>query len=178
MGGYIPGLDSTSIAGSSVLKYGARLVPASLWNDSNNNPAASLLLSHTALPFGLLTHRVLELQPTFGITTDRVADVVKSSLLDGTHRVFGMLLPTPENEAFVRAVLELPTYSVDRYTTSTTAALEGEASSLVDNVASSVFNSQREFFRGAAKTLGDARLDRVYDGKLLRRVEVTQTGIL
>lgn len=46
------------------------------------------------------------------------------------------------------------------------------------SLASSVFTAQRKIFRGAAKTFGDTRLDKVYDGKLLRRIEVTKVGVL
>ena len=45
-------------------------------------------------------------------------------------------------------------------------------------VASTVFNAQRDFFRGAAKTFGDTRVDKIYEGKLLRRMEVTKVGLL
>jgi hypothetical protein len=41
-----------------------------------------------------------------------------------------------------------------------------------------VFTAQRKIFRDAAKTFGDSRLEKVYDGKLLRRIEVTQMGLL
>ena len=57
---------------------------------------------------------------------------------------------------------------------SSTAGMGMGASSL----ASSVFTAQRKVFRDAAKTFGDTRLDKVYDGKLLRRVEVTKVGNL
>jgi hypothetical protein len=49
---------------------------------------------------------------------------------------------------------------------------------VVQDAAQAVFNAQRGFFRGAAKSLGDTRVSKVYEGKLLRRVEVTQVGIL
>ena len=45
-------------------------------------------------------------------------------------------------------------------------------------VATSVFNAQRDFMRGAAKRLGDDRVNKLYDGKLLRRMEVLQVGLL
>jgi hypothetical protein len=46
------------------------------------------------------------------------------------------------------------------------------------DVANSVFKAQKEFFRGAAKTFGDTRVSKLYEGKLLRRVEVLQVGRL
>jgi hypothetical protein len=49
---------------------------------------------------------------------------------------------------------------------------------IVDDAAELIFNAQREFFRGAAKSFGDTRLSKVYEGKFLRRVEVTQVGII
>ncbi|KAL3772947.1 hypothetical protein ACHAW5_009638 [Stephanodiscus triporus] len=45
-------------------------------------------------------------------------------------------------------------------------------------LASGVFAAQRRVFRDAARTFGDSRLDKVYDGKLLRRIEVTKVGTL
>ena len=48
----------------------------------------------------------------------------------------------------------------------------------VSSLTSSVFTAQRKIFRDAAKTFGDTRLDKVYDGKLLRRIEVTKVGVL
>ena len=46
------------------------------------------------------------------------------------------------------------------------------------SLASSVFTAQRAVFRDAAKSFGDTRLSKVYDGKLLRRIEVTKVGTL
>eukprot|EP00593_Proboscia_inermis_P002852 CAMPEP_0171298528 /NCGR_PEP_ID=MMETSP0816-20121228/7316_1 /TAXON_ID=420281 /ORGANISM="Proboscia inermis, Strain CCAP1064/1" /LENGTH=69 /DNA_ID=CAMNT_0011773639 /DNA_START=198 /DNA_END=407 /DNA_ORIENTATION=+ len=47
-----------------------------------------------------------------------------------------------------------------------------------NTVAGSIFATQRQLFRGAAKSFGDGRLDKVYEGKLLRRVEVTRVQLV
>jgi len=87
LGGNIKGLESTSFNGQSVLKYGGRIVTPSLWLNPSDLPR---------IPHDngcLLTHRDLELAPTFGITT-------KASLgLNPTHTVFGEVL---EGDEFVR----------------------------------------------------------------------------
>ena len=64
-----------------------------------------------------------------------------------------------------RNVEDIPTYSIDR-----PSGFES------GGVATSVFNAQREFFRGAAKSVGDTRVNKLYEGKLLRRTEVMQVG--
>ena len=155
-GGYIPSLRLSEVGGSTVLQYGTRVLPATLWIDRTTNK-----LSHSCK--GLLTHRTLDATPTFGITTRACPS------LDSTHTVFGQLMWNEEMAQFIEDVQDLPTYSIERptsYDDSTTG------------VATTVFNAQREFFRGAAKTFGDARVDKVYEGKLLRRMEVTQVGRL
>lgn len=156
MGGYIPSLEIKDIGGSAAIQYGGRILPAPLWVERN----APLKLSHNQK--GLLTHRTLEIAPAFGITT---RDAVE---LDPTHTVFGQVLLDESSEEFLDLVRDLKTYSLERPSTE-----EGTA---VDDVAKVVFNAQRQFFRGAAKSVGDTRVSKVYEGKLLRRVEVTKVG--
>jgi len=182
VGGKIPGLETALIGGSNVLKYGTRVLPATLWSDRRSD----LQVSHSAGK-GLLTHRNLDVTPSFGITT-RPAGFD----LDGSYTVFGKILSDEgsyvgggggksDDEAktvsFLSVVQDIPTYSMDRPAPPADAQpTEGERA--VQEIASAVFSTQREFFRGAAKTFGDTRLDKVYEGKLLRRVEVTKVGIL
>lgn len=149
-GGTIPGLEYTELNASPVLQYGGRILPASLWIDT-----PSSRLSHVGK--GLLTHRNLDALPTFGITTR-----TDTTELDRSHTVFGKILPDDSSTDFLRRIQDLPVYAVDR--------------SLVDDddiVKETVFNAQRDFFRKAAKSLGDTRVSKLYPGKLLRRVEVT-----
>ena len=173
-GGSIPSLTAQAWSdGSTVLRYGSgRLLPAPLWLEKGTTAAA---ISHTNSQ-GLLTHAALDVTPTFGITTRR------DTALDGTHTVFGKLLLTDDKDndddmvQFLSLVQDLPTYGLDR--PRRWGYDDYNDSSLVDEAASAVFAAQRDFFRSAAKNLGDSRLDKVYEGKLLRRVEVTQVGLL
>lgn len=170
-GGYIPGLHLTSFAGSSALEYGGRITPSKLWADNFQDLGQKL--SHSRA--GLLTHRNLEVLPNFGITTR------SSPELDGSYTVFGTVLPTESSNAFLSRCLDLPTYSLDRPSamslgqdsSSSSAAAQNRA---VEEVASSIYSFQKDLFRSAAKTFGDTRLDNVYEGKILRRVEVTSVS--
>jgi cyclophilin family peptidyl-prolyl cis-trans isomerase len=162
LGGYIPSLEAINLQGSTALKYGNRILPAPLWFDVTSMKNQDSRLSHSVK--GLLTHRNLELLPSFGITT-RPA----SAELDATHTVFGQLLDNDDGRKFLELVQDIPTYSLTRPMDPTDAP--------IDAVASAVFTSQREFFRSAAQTFGDSRLSKVFPGKLLRRVEVTQVQV-
>jgi hypothetical protein len=84
--------------------------------------------------------------------------------------VFGQVIWDEPTTTFFRNLEDIPTYSVDRPSGMDEFATGG--------VATSVFNAQRDFMRGAAKTLGDARVSNLYDGKLMRRMEVLQVGRL
>jgi Cyclophilin type peptidyl-prolyl cis-trans isomerase/CLD len=168
LGGTIPSLEVTELQGTSVLKYGGRIFPSKLWIDVAT-PAAPKL-SHVGV--GLLTHDQFDVTPAFGMTTRS-----DSTSLDRTHTVFGRLLPDETSAAFLQRVAELPTYSVDR------PVATGDDSSNVNNplleeAAGALYTAQRDFFRGAAKSFGDTRISKLYEGKLLRRVEVTQVGVL
>lgn len=188
----IPGLAATTLAGGTVLEYSGRVFPAKLWledNTNNSDRSASStpqLLSHGVR--GLLTHRNLDLSPSFGITTRNNGGSSTSSSLDGTHTVFGCVLE--DEGGFLGRVVDVPSLTdagmVTRTSTEnerprgTTAA--GGALAVggpgFESLASGVFAAQRRVFRDAAKTLGDSRLDKVYDGKLLRRIEVTKVSTL
>lgn len=163
-GGYIPSLRVTDIGGSTALTYGSRVLPASLWMDVATSTSTSSMkkLSHSTK--GLLTHRTLDLTPSFGITTRA------SPELDGTHTVFGQILWDESTLEWFRNLQDIPTYSIDRPA--------GYDEFNTGSVATSVFNAQREFFRGAAKAAGDTRVNKLYEGKLLRRTEVMQVGKL
>jgi cyclophilin family peptidyl-prolyl cis-trans isomerase len=160
VGGFIPGLDITSIGGGTAIQFGGRILPAPLWLDKNTEK-----VSHSQK--GLLSHRFLDATPVFGITTRACPELDASSL------VFGQVLVDESSKAFFDKVQDLPTYSMERPMGDPRTSNKG-----VEDVAASIFNSQREFFRGAAKTLGDSRADKVYEGKLLRRVEVTKVGMI
>ena len=159
VGGYIPSLELTTIGGGTALQYGGRILPAPLWLDKTTEK-----ISHDRK--GLLTHRLLDLTPIFGITTRSAPE------LDATHVVFGQVLFDESSRNFLELVKDLPTYSLER------PKGDPRQEMGMEDVAAAVFNSQREFFRGAAKTFGDTRLKNVQEGKLLRRVEVTQVGLL
>lgn len=105
----------------------------------------------------LLTHRNLDVTPKFGITT------MASAALDNTNTVFGELLGGFD---FVRRCEFIQKYSVSTSTE--------EPGSLKDEV----FTMQKEFFRGLAKGVGDSRLGELYEGKFLRKVDVTRVGLV
>ena len=81
-----------------------------------------------------------------------------------------MLFRSEDTLKFFRDLEDIPTYSVERPA--------GYDDFNTGTVAKTVFNAQREFFRGAAKSFGDDRVDKLYDGKLLRRMEVLKVGRL
>ena len=175
VGGKIPGLQLTQIgSGTTALQYGSRLFPASLWLEptTTNN----VKLSHVGK--GLLTHARLEALPLFGITTR-----TDTTQLDATHVVFGRVVLTngtnndqtkkkEDGVDFLQRVVSLPTYrdtAVPR-----TSSSSSTSDAVLESAAQSVFAAQRSLFKSTAQVLGDTRLDKVYPGKLLRRVEVTR----
>eukprot|EP00429_Kryptoperidinium_foliaceum_P004661 CAMPEP_0176007442 /NCGR_PEP_ID=MMETSP0120_2-20121206/3235_1 /TAXON_ID=160619 /ORGANISM="Kryptoperidinium foliaceum, Strain CCMP 1326" /LENGTH=295 /DNA_ID=CAMNT_0017340203 /DNA_START=90 /DNA_END=977 /DNA_ORIENTATION=+ len=156
LGGNIPSLRVKDIGGSTAITYGSRVSPATLWIDK----APTTKISHSTK--GLLTHKSLDPTPVFGITTRACPE------LDSTHTVFGQILWDESQLDFFRSLEDIPTYQIDR---------PSEYDD-VGGVATSVFNAQREFFRGAAKSVGDTRVSKLYEGKLMRRTEVMQVGKL
>jgi len=156
VGGSIPGLEIVGINGATVIKYSGRILPAPLWAGGKG----STRLSHDRI--GMLTHRDLDVSPCFGVLTRPCPE------LDPTHTVFGEILTDEGAASFLGRVGNLPTYSLE-------AAKETEVES---ELAADVFKFQRDFFRGAAKTFGDNRLEKVYEGKILRRVEVTRVRLI
>lgn len=170
-GGFIPSLEITDIGGGTSLRYGSSLIPSKLWIEKSGGGEGIQKISH-GMGKGLLTHKTLDLMPTFGITTRKALE------LDATHVVFGRLLPDDSSNEFLRLVRdEIPKYSMDRPSQSDDFPTT-EAERATNELASRVFSAQREFFRGAAKSFGDSRIDKIYEGKLLRRVEVTKVELL
>lgn len=164
-GGVIPSLEYVDVNQNPALKYSGRLLAAPLWLEKGSNIAK---VSHIGK--GLLTHRNLNVLPDFQITTRRDNPLT----LDRSHTVFGKIIPDESSNEFLEIVQDLPTYTLERPTTMTDPTKE----SVVDDAAQSIFNAQRGFFRKAAQTFGDTRVSKVYEGKILRRVEVTQVGLL
>eukprot|EP00980_Cylindrotheca_fusiformis_P002698 scaffold627_cov125-Cylindrotheca_fusiformis.AAC.15 len=157
LGGYIPSLRVSDIGGSTALTYGSRVLPASLWIDKSPEK-----IPHYTK--GLLTHKALDVTPSFGITTR------KETSLDATHTVFGQVLWDEDTLDLFRVLQDIPTYAMERPV--------GYDEFNSGGMATSVYNAQKDFFRGAAKTFGDTRVSKLYEGKLLRRVEVLQVGKL
>ena len=164
-GGNIPGLQLTDFNGASAIRYAGRLIPATLWIE---NPSA-MKLSHTS-PL-LLTHKLLDLTPSFSITTRSNPE------LDYTHVVFGTILPDDASVEFLEVLKSMPTYSLNRPKVGIVSSADTVSVAEAD-LASKVFSAQKEFFRGAAKSFGDSRIDSVYEGKFLRRIEVTKVELI
>lgn len=119
---------------------------------------------------------------------------MSSSTLDATHTIFGCILE--DTNGFLEKIVDLPvltdtgmvsmttTTAMDDLTKRSQGGSESRGAGVLlgavgaSSLASSVFTAQRKVFRDAAKTFGDTRLDKVYDGKLLRRIEVTKVGVL
>lgn len=167
--GGISGLDVTTLAGGNVLEYKGKVIPAKLWleNTKKEVDTTKAVLRHDTK--GLLTHRNLDLSPSFGITTRG-----SSSSLDSSHTVFGKVLE--DNDGFLEKVIDIPAMTSDGLVSKTSNEPVSVGGGTA--VASSLFTAQRRVFRDAAKTFGDTRLDRLPDGKLLRRIEVTQVASL
>jgi len=172
MGGKIPGLELTTMfGGSTAFKYGERVLVPELWVEDSSE-SSSIKLSHN-LGKGLLTHRNLDLSPEFGITTRKSS----AADLDDSYTVFGRVRPDDFFFEFLDRVDRLPTYSVDR-PAPTNVDVDDTVGQEVASIASKVYSSQRDFFRKSAKALGDTRIDKLYPGKLLRKVDVNQVEIL
>lgn len=197
IGGTIPGLEATALAGGTVLQYSGRVLPAKLWLENNDDKPP---LSHHNKK-GLLTHRNLDLTPSFGITTRSSSNCgLRCMSLDASHTIFGCILE--DTSGFLDKVVDVPALTDAGIVTQTTTVVKNEippttltmASSHLpilvskevsqqqrdefESLASGVFKAQRRVFRDAAKTFGDSRLDKVYEGKLLQRIEVTKVGLL
>ncbi|KAL3934822.1 MAG: hypothetical protein SGBAC_009538 [Bacillariaceae sp.] len=159
--GYIPSLRVSDIGGSTALTYGSRVLPASLWIDKSSPTTTKL--SHDVK--GLLTHKTLDVTPNFGITTR------PEPSLDGTHTIFGQVLWDDSTVSLFRDFQDIPTYAMER-------PAGYDEFNPAGGFTTSVYNAQKDFFRGAAKSFGDTRVSKLYEGKLLRRVEVLQAGII
>ncbi len=176
------------MAGGTVLEYSGRVFPARLWleDKTTDSPSSSSSRDESAPPpprlshdvKGLLTHRNLDLTPSFGITTRG-----GSTSLDASHTVFGCVLE--DASGFLDKVVDVPALTDSGTVSRTTEGGEMVAMTTTtagsvefESLTSGVFAAQRRVFRDAARAFGDSRLDKVYDGKLLRRIEVTKVGIL
>ena len=157
-GGKIPSLQVAEYGGSSALQYYGRILPASLWLERDRDLQR---IPHNQK--GLLTHANLDITPEFAITTRR-----DGTELDGRYTVFGKILPDESSDQFLSLIQGLPTYEINRPTST---------DGVVEDAASVIYNAQRQFFRNTAKSFGDSRLGKTYEGKILRRVEVTQVVI-
>ena len=148
-GGRIAGLRQTDFAGGVEWEYLSRLLPTL-------RPVLEVNeLRHDAR--GLLTiERFGDGGPNFGVTLGAAPQ------LDGTREVIGRVESDPQG--LLAQIEQLP------YITG--KSLEGEGTA-----ANSVFQAQKSFFTTLSKAAGDSRSeDRT--GKLLRRVEITQCGLL
>lgn len=170
IGGTIPGLDVTTLAGGNVLEYSGKVLPAKLWLEDRKDDTPQL--SHNVK--GMITHRNLDPTPSFGITTRNT-----STSLDSTHTIFGCILE--DKAGLIDQVVDLPVLTDTGRVSKTSnepVTVGGNNGDIGSSLASSVFTAQRAVFRDAAKSFGDTRLSKVYDGKLLRRIEVTKVGTL
>ena len=199
-GGTIPSLEIVEIQQSVALRYGNRLMPAKLWIEDATATSVSNKISHDRM--GLLTHAQLDATPVFGITTRNDA-----TILNPTHTVFGTFIMNSDAKEFLHRISTIPTYSIDRpiappqsssfistpsqfiiddnntrsATTLPSYMIQQKPDTMMTTMkpaTDAIYNLQREFFRNTAKTLGDTRINKLYNGKLLRRVEVTQVGLL
>ena len=85
--------------------------------------------------------------------------------LDANWVVFGKLTnDNDEGLALIDRIASLPTYSDEAITDSALAA--------------QVFRAQKETFRNVATAIGDSRVSSVFRGKILRRVEITQSSLI
>ena len=169
--GKIPGLEETSFNGAAAIRYRERIISPSLWVEDKTRDATSK--NDSNLPHsmkGLLTHRKLDISPSFGITT-----YSDSRQLDGNYQVFGRVISDDDSKEFFTRLAILPKYTFERPPSGNS---EDKNSVISQKVAAEIFEKQKKFFRNAAKAVGDSRIDNIYEGKFLRRVDVTQAGIL
>jgi hypothetical protein len=89
--------------------------------------------------------------------------------------VFGCVLE--DKGGFLDRVLDVPVLT-DSGKVSRTEMNAEDVEGVGESIASSLFTAQRKVFRDAAKTFGDSRLEKVYDGKLLRRIDVSKVGVI
>lgn len=170
-GGVIPGLHVESFNGASVLEYKGHITAGQLWLDDISSTAK---LSHNRP--GLLTHKNYDLLPNFGITTRSALE------LNTDYTVFGILTNDSQNallneknksEDFLERCIDLPTYGYNRPGASIIKD-DNPNSLALGELADGIYSFQSDLFRKTARSLRDSRLDYIFEGKLLRRVEVTR----
>lgn len=145
-GGRITGLDLTPFAGQLEYQYRSRLLQLRPVMEVND-------IRHTRR--GLLTRRILNSGPEFGVT------LAAAPSLDGSWEVIGELQEGDELLALIEGLPFISGKSLE------------EPGSLADQV----FQAQKSLFTSLSKGVGDPRAaDRT--GQLLRRVEITNCGLL
>jgi len=104
---------------------------------------------------GLLTRRILNAGPEFGVT------LAAAPSLDGSWEVIGELQQGGE---LLHLIEELP-------------FITGKSVEQPGSLAEQVFQAQKSVFSSLSKSVGDSRAsDRT--GQLLRRVEITNCGVI
>jgi len=152
--GVIPGLTVAKFGGGIGLEYGGSIKPVKSWVEEARDRKAKRLRHDR--PF-LLSHNDDDVTPTFSITT------MRNPSLDFTNTVFGVVLDDKGKEV-IQHILSVPTYSA-------------QARGSVVPGGEALFDKQNEFFLGLAKSLGDTRVGKAFEGKLLRRVEVVSSKV-
>jgi cyclophilin family peptidyl-prolyl cis-trans isomerase len=200
-GGTIPSLEVVEIQQSVALRYGNRLLPAKLWIEDT---ASNHKISHDRM--GLLTHEQFDATPVFGITTRNDTTILNPThtvfgtlIMNSDAKEFLRRISSIPTYSIDRPIVQPHSPSLLSTTsqylgdsnamtaTSTTSSpssttlqqpLPDTMMTTMKPATNAIYNFQREFFRNTAKTLGDTRINKLYNGKLLRRVEVTQVGLL
>jgi len=145
-GGRIAGLQQEPFAGVLEYQFRSRLLPLRPLLEANE-------LRHQRR--GLITRRLLEAGPEFGVTLG------PAPRLDGGWEVIGEVLSGGE---LLEQIEALP-------------FVTGKSLEEPGSVADEVFKAQKKVFSSLSKGLGDTRAkDRT--GQLLRRVEITNCGLL
>jgi len=149
-GGRLGDLQLVTLAGTETLQYAGRVVP---------NSMSKMALDDNDLRHnrrGLLTHRRLEATGEFGITLG------PNVALDDTHVIFGEVL---QGREFLDEVEGVP-------------VLQDAVDGPLGAAGSEWLRAQKRGFRALARLIGDDRVNKVYENKLLRRVDVADCRVL
>jgi len=148
-------IEGGKINGLNLEEFGGGQVYQYLNKIVNLNPILEAnKLAHTRK--NLITHRKFNAGPEFAITLSPAPE------LDGDWTVFGEVL---EGEEMVKAIADLP-------------FVTGKSLDPSGTIADSWWKAQNNYFKGLAKQFGDSRANKMYPGKLLRRVEIVKCGVL
>lgn len=156
------GLETRSLGGEQILVR-SRDGGEVLSRDAER-VAAKLRSEPSAVPHdaaGILTRQRGDAPQAFGLT------VAASPKLDASHQAFGRVVR--DQAGIVAAIGALNAYSLD-------SAADGLSKDVPG--AAAIYRAQKDAFRGAAKSIGDSRLSKIFPGKLLRRVEITRVELL